>query len=194
MANMYYETAWFAGPPDQMKALREILTFESSNGNDYVALKASEETAVGWDVDYDETPYSLSLNAQMRYDPLGAHFHGISQRVPGLFMASSSHCVHDNRYLLMAGFGRHGYFFAEPPVFTDDMEDIPGISDDDCELLHIVWNGFSAAFEAASKSFRRGAKVPVRALQILEETQLKYDSSNPPDNISELFEVVEEET
>lgn len=126
MANMYYETAWFAGPVDQMKALRELLTFETSNGDDFVELRASHEPAVGWNVTYKDTPHSLSLTAQMRYDPLGAHFYDISQEVPGLFMASSSHCVYDNRYLLVAGFGPHGYFGAEPPVFTDDWASGPG--------------------------------------------------------------------
>lgn len=183
MANMYYETAWFAGPLDQMKTLREILTFESSNGNDFVELKASHEPTVGWDVSFDETPYSLSLTAQMRNDPLGASFYSISQRAPGLFMASSSHCVYDNRYLLVAGFGPWSHFFAEPPVFTDNWEPIPGITDDDHKLLDITWDGFQAAFAAACKTFRRGGKVPRRALRILEETQLKYDENDPLDNV-----------
>ncbi|HRK23101.1 MAG TPA: hypothetical protein PLX06_14885, partial [Fimbriimonadaceae bacterium] len=179
MANMYYETAWFAGPVDQMKTLREILTFRSSNGNDFVELNASDEATVGWDVSYDETPYSLSLTGQMRYDPLGASFYRISQRVPGLFMASSSHCVYDNRYLLVAGFGPNWHFFAEPPVFTEDWEPIPGITDDDHKLLDIVWDGFYSAYSAACKTFQRGGKMPRRALSILEETQLKYDENDP---------------
>lgn len=183
MANMYYETAWFAGPPDQMKALRELLIFETSNGNVFVELRASDEPAVGWDVSYDETPVSLSLSAQMRHDPLGASFYSISQRVPGLFMASSSHCVYDNRYLLVAGFGPWWHFFAEPPVFTEDWEPIPGISDDDGKLLNIAWDGFQAAFAKACKTFRRGGRVPRRALGILDDTQLKYDECDPPPNV-----------
>lgn len=185
MANMYYETAWFAGPVDQMKALRELLTFETSNGDDFVELRASDEPAVGWDVNYEETPHSLSLTAQMRYDPLGAHFYYISQKVPGLFMASSSHCVYDNRYLMVAGFGPYGHFFAEPPVFTDEWEEIPGISDNDGdgELLRIVSRGFGAAFAAARKTFERGNKVPRQALTILAATQTMYDGSNPPPNV-----------
>lgn len=32
-------------------------------------------------------------------------------------------------------------------------------------------------------AFRRGGKVPRRALRILEETQLKYDENDPPPNV-----------
>lgn len=181
MANMYYETAWFAGPVDQMKELRQILTIRG--GSSFVELKTSDEPTVGWGVNYDETPYSLSLTAQMRYDPLGASFYDISQRVPDLFMASSSHCIYDNRYLLVAGFGPWWHFFAQPPLFTDDWEPITGITGDDQKLLWIAWNGFHAAFGAACKTFRRGGRMPRLALRILDEAQSRYDDNDPPENL-----------
>ena len=114
---------------------------------------------------------------------MGAHFYAISRRVTGLFMASSSHCVYDNRHPMVAGFGPYDHFFAEPPVFTDDWEEIPGISGEDCSLLDLVCEGFSTGFAAALRTFRRGRKVPRRALRILEEMQLKYDESDPPPNV-----------
>jgi len=181
MANMYHETAWFAGPPGQMKALREVLTIEDAPDTEFVEVNINGEMLVrGWDVSSTETPVSLKLEAEMRWDPLACCFYRISQAVRGLFMASFSSCIHDNRYLLLAGFDRLRHFRAEPPMYTNAWEEVPGISDEDGKLLRIAWEGFEAAFEAAKQSFARGNKTPRRALRILRDAGDQYEAFGPP--------------
>lgn len=184
MANMYYETAWFAGPADQMRSLGEVLRTELIDGTKFIELHIQDQMLVrGWDATCAETPTSISISAQMRWDPLGAFFGEISEAVPGLFMASTSHCVFDNRHLLIAGVGEVCYFVAEPPVFTDDWEQIPGISDSEPFILDIVRHGLSAALRAAEKSFSRGKRFPRKAAELLKETANAYKAADPPPNV-----------
>lgn len=181
MANMYQETAWFAGPPAQMKALREVLILENEHETEYVEVHIDGKMVVrGWDVSFTETPVSITIAAEMRWSPLGSCFYRISKAVPGIFMASFSGCLYDNRYLLLAGFDRYQYFRAEPPMYTGDREEVPGISDEDGKLLQIAWEGFEAAFEAAKKSFALGRKTPRRALRILQDAGNRYEAFGPP--------------
>ncbi|GEM_PF-5653690 len=183
MANMYCETAWFAGPPAQMKALRKVLTIEPALDKNFVEVHiGGEMLRRGWDADWTETERSLVIGAQMRWDPLGSCFYSISKAVPGLFMASCSSCYLENRYLMVAGFDQHQHFRAEPPVFTDDWEPIRGITDEDGSgaLIELTVAGFEEAFEAAVQSFKRGSKTPRRALQILAKTEEAYQEFGPP--------------
>lgn len=187
MANMYYETAWFAGPIKRMEALREVLTIEHACGTDFIEVNIGGELLRrGWDVDWTETPVSLSVSGQMRWDPLGSCFYHIGKAVPGLFMASCSSCIFDNRYLLVAGFDQLQHFRAEPPLYTsDDREPIRGISDEDGSgtLIELTFAGFNAAFAAAERSFNRGCTTPRTALKILHETGCRYEEFGPPPDI-----------
>ena len=184
MANMYCETAWFAGPPGAVKALKRVLTFESGHDTNFVEVHVNGEMLVrGWNVSLKETPVSLHIGAEMRWAPIGGCFYSISQAVQGLFMASCSSCVYDNCHLLVAGFDKGQHFRAEPPIFTDDWGPIRGISDKagECgDLIELTYDGFNSAFEAAVQSFKRGHQIPRKALEIVAETGRRYQEFEPP--------------
>lgn len=181
MANEYHELITFIGADDELGKLELMLGLDRTCDDPGVTLKTDSDGILFGSVhDVKRSPTRLFMAVSMRNTVLGAWFPELSAQAPGLFMTSSAHCIWDNRYYLIGGFGGEIHFLARPPMFGPDYEEIPGISGEDPRLLKLVWAGFGAAGRAAIQSRRRGASIPRKAIRTLVQTQAAYLAADPP--------------
>lgn len=173
MANTWHETVAFVGRPDDLIRLKEIVRVETEpDGSRGVSVYIDDQfQTYGHLVECESTPWNLRITAEMRRKPVAYFFSAISERVPNLWMTSSSASILDDRYALIAGFGPRALFQANEAIFDRDYEPLPP---EDMARIESVWKAFSLTEEVASRSFRRGSRTPAKAIRLMQEAREAY--------------------
>jgi len=173
MANTWHETVAFVGRREDVTRLKEIVRVETAP-NDAVGVSVyidDQFQTYGHLEECESTPWILRITAEMRRKPVAFFFRDISERVPNLWMTSSSAGILDGHYALVAGFGPRALFQANEAIFDLDYEPLPP---EDMARIQGVWKAFSLTEQTASTSFRRGARTPAKAIKLMQEAREAY--------------------
>ena len=168
MSNNNHESITFVGSDEQIQTLHRLLgSFEPLN-NSTVELDNGNHRYGGRIENLESSSYLMSLSLLSRGKLLSQCFSFLSSRCPKLLMLSSSSSPYDGYYMFEAWYGGKRRFNCWLPIWDNNCEPIPGITEEKDSLLQDIWSGFDQASRAYEKSLCRRKGSPTLPLNILK--------------------------
>ena len=168
MSNNNHESITFVGPDEQIQTLHRLLgSFEPLSNSD-VELEHGKHRYWGRIESLESSSHLMSLSILSRGKMLCQCFAFLSSRCPKLLMLSSSSCPYGGYYMFEAWYGGKRRFDSWFPIWDNNYEPIPGITEEKDSLLQEIWDCYDQAACAYDKSLCRRKGSPRRALNMLK--------------------------
>lgn len=168
MSNNNHESITFIGPDEQIQTLHRLLGSFGPLIDAPVELDIRDHRFFGAIESLESDGYLMSMSLLSRGTMLCQCFPFLSSRCPKLLMLSSSSSPYGGYYMFEAWYGGKRRFSSWFPIWDNNCEPIPGITEEKDSLLQEIWACYDQAACAYDKSLCRRKGSPRRALNMLK--------------------------